>query len=402
MKQKRLWQAFERLASGAVMVEWLKEAGAELELAQAWLRPTHDAATTFPCTVPFGCGYPHRVEERRQGTLVAVADSDEGCAAFRLEAKDLLVYAVDTAKLRSGLVRALGLGTPSARQTLRARAELIGTYGASKARVYLMFPGDSSRMGREVERLFCEDPDPFVLLTPTGVHCAAEVESALRRQLCMHMALGEIVEGGQGGSLKANGTAGGLLGEFLKRAGEGRGLAKTVERLDRNVEAVARGQYELRKENEELKQLQADGYFKFVTRVEKEDFVAFAFIMAVGNRKAAAGRLGIPHRTFYDRVEGWLGRGKEYQRMHRLVEWRKAVGRKGKVGLGDVLQSGDSSENAENPTVIAEVVGRAMNESERDYPEILRQVLEALQAQNPKNWAAVRGELVEMLREEVG
>ena len=43
--------------------------------------------------------------------------------------------------------------------------------------------------------------------------------------------------------------------------------------------------------------------FKFALRVEPEDFRAFAIIMALGNRKAAADFLKVPHRSFYDRVE---------------------------------------------------------------------------------------------------
>jgi hypothetical protein len=37
----------------------------------------------------------------------------------------------------------------------------------------------------------------------------------------------------------------------------------------------------------------------------------------------------------------------------------------------------------------------------RDYPTILREILEALARQNPKNWAEVRAVVVGIIREEV-
>jgi hypothetical protein len=136
--------------------------------------------------------------------------------------------------------------------------------------------------------------------------------------------------------------------------------------------------------------------------VDGEDFRAFAVIMALGNRKAAADFLELPHRSFYDRVEKWASRGKDYQRMFRLIEWRKTVGRKIKVRLEDSVQSGEPNDTAENPETVGAVLNTIATADNRDYPEIMRQILEALMAQNPKNWASVREEVVGILREEVG
>jgi hypothetical protein len=66
--------------------------------------------------------------------------------------------------------------------------------------------------------------------------------------------------------------------------------------------------------------------------------------LILGNRRAAAEFLETPHRTFYDRVEKWPSLGKEYQKMARAVEWRKEVGRKIMVPLGESLQSGETGE----------------------------------------------------------
>jgi len=88
---------------------------------------------------------------------------------------------------------------------------------------------------------------------------------------------------------------------------QGVGLASSVGRFGEALDTVARGQYELRKENEELRQLNKEGYFKFAVRVNGADFLAFAVIMALGNRKAAAEHLKIAPRTFYHRVDQCSG-----------------------------------------------------------------------------------------------
>jgi hypothetical protein len=100
-------------------------------------------------------------------------------------------------------------------------------------------------------------------------------------------------------------------------------VERAMARFEGKLDAVARGELELRRENEEWRKLHEEGCFRFALRVEAEDFRAFAAIMALGNRKVAAARLEVPMRSFYDRVERWTERGPEYQRMFRLIGWRK-------------------------------------------------------------------------------
>ena len=401
MRQKGFWRALERLAGGAVRAEWESELGHETERAVPLVRPANGLAKTYPCTNPLGCECPHRVEELAPGRWLAVCGPDDGCPPIPLKREDLVVYGVDIGILCGGIERCFGLGPCGSRRVAGARAERVGTYGPAAAGVYLMLPGDSARMMREVDRLFNAQPDPFLLLTPTGAHCSPDVESALRRQACMHIALSEAVVLRPDGSLAPSPAAAGFLAEFVRRCGEGRGLAKAVERIDRNMDAVARRDYQLCKENEELRQLNKDGYFNFAVRVKGEDFLAFAVIMALGNRKAAADHLKIPHRTLYNRVEQWAARGREYQLMLRYMEWRKRSARHLKVELNPSLQSGDAGDRPENPETMADVLTEIAAADNKDYPAMFAEVLQALERQNAGNWMKVRKELVEMIEEDV-
>lgn len=401
--QKGFWPALERLAGGAVAIEWRGELGPDAESAWPLLRPANRLASTYPCTNRLGCECPHRIEELGPDRWLAVPGPDEGCAPIPLKREDLIVFEVDTAALCRGMAACLNLDVCGSRTVAGARAERIGRYGPSGWGAYLMVPGDSARMMREVDRLFNAHPDPFILLTPTGLHCSGDVESCLRRQLCMHIALRDIIDLGPEGKLTAKPSAGPLLAEFARRTAENKGLARTVEKIGRDIAAVAQGAYELRQENDELRQLQADGYLRFALRVDGEDFRAFAVIMALGTRKAAADFLGVPHRSFYDRVDKWPSRGKEYQKLARAVEWRKSVGRKRIVPLGDAMQSGDAGDSAANPETMKAALDRlrANEVDSRDYPALLGDILAALEALDAENWPAVRKELIGIIKEEL-
>ena len=178
-------------------------------------------------------------------------------------------------------------------------------------------------------------------------------------------------------------------------------MVRTLERMERNLELVAKDKIELRRENEELRRLNKDGYFNFAVRVRGEDFLTFAVIMALGNRKAAADHLKIPHRTLYNRVDHWSARGKEYQLMLRYLEWRKRSSRHLKVELNPSLQSGEAGARPENPETMRDVLTEIAAADNRNYPALFAEVLEALERQNAGNWMKVRQELLEMIREDV-
>jgi len=174
------------------------------------------------------------------------------------------------------------------------------------------------------------------------------------------------------------------------------------EKVSNSMDAVAQGNHELRKENDELRRFHKEGYFKFALIVDAEDFQAFAAIMVFGNRKAAAERLKIPFRSFYDRVKKWAARGKEYQLMMRYIEWRKRSGRHIKLRLEESVQSGESGGYPENPETLYEILETGLKTSDNaNRANLLADILNALQAQNPKNWMKVRDELVQIIQEEL-
>jgi hypothetical protein len=403
MKPGELWKNLERFATpAAVLAEWQEVLGGDFDWFRGFLRPTDGQALDYPCTNRPACACRHEVVPLRM--VAACRCEPRDWESIVLEPKDVLIYALDTRKLCGAIRGALGFDAPPDEGAVIDGTRgtwPVGTYGQTRSPVFLTMRLTEGEFVAELERLVGDQGEPFVLLAPTERHKTSTVQGILQRQRCAFVPLCSCLALAGAGRFTATGSIQPILDRFSQGLAEGKGLVKTVEKMGRDIAAVAQGNYELRKENEELRTLQKEGFFKFALKVDGEDFRAFAIIMALGTRKAAADFLKVPHRSFYDRVEKWTSRGKDYQRLYRFVEWRKKVGRKITVRLEDSVQSGEPNDEPENPETIEAVADKIAAADSRDYPTILREILEALAEQNPKNWVEVREEVMAIIREEV-
>lgn len=406
------WTGLEGISPGvALMVDWECMFGSTLDVIRPFLELTGERTETFPCPAVSPCGCRHSIRETRRGEWIAACCCEWDCGTYQIEPADILFHGINVERLGGAVRRALGFAEPSAAAYASRGLREVGTYAEVAAPVYLSMEGTNGLL-RELTKLLGLRDGPFLVLTPTGSSWSAEVEALARPRAGGHVALASVLEcrvqneecrmgTATKWEFRARETVQPMLAEFARRVASLRDAGGTLRSIHREIAAVAKGTYELARENEDLRKLQQEGLFKFALRVDAEDFRAFAVIMALGNRKAAADFLKVPHRSFYDRVEKWTSRGKEYERLYRLVEWRKKVGRKIMVRLEDSVQSGEPNENAENPQTVVALMDRITQGDNRDYPGILREILETLEQQTPRNWAAVRDEVVGIIREEV-
>ena len=405
MKTTGLWRTLDRFAVPAtVLAEWRMVLDGEFADAEPFLRVTQELAEGYPCTHPSRCGCQHEVVVHAPDRIVAACRCDEReCPSIPLEAADLLIHGLNFKKLCGALARAFRFEPASGNDEPFAtapRAWPVGVFARTHSPVYLCAGPTDETLLVNIEGLIAAQREPFILLVPTELHGSAAAQSLLQRHRCAFIPLARFLSFSGKGQFTAADSIQPVLDRFAAGLAAGDGLVKTVERIDRNIEAVARNQYELRKENEELRQLNKDGYFNFAVRVNGEDFLAFAVIMALGNRKAAADHLKVPHRSFYNRVDQWAARGKDYQLMIRYMDWRKRSSRHLKVELNPSLQSGESDDQPENPETMADVLTEIKAADTRSYPALFAEVLQALERQNSGNWMAVRTELVDLIKEE--
>jgi hypothetical protein len=161
-----------------------------------------------------------------------------------------------------------------------------------------------------------------------------------------------------------------------------------VEKIGRDIEAVARNQSDLRKENEVLRRenaalakMQAEGLLTFVQKIDAESFQQGVTVLVHGDVSKAARALGLSDSTLRSRMARWPKRGKAYAALAEVVRWRKAI--KGEAGAA-----------------IAKRVASGV-EREVDYPALLRDVIEELGMLDPENWEGRTASLAETLRRAV-
>lgn len=410
MKRTGIWTCLERFLSPAtVLVEWQDVLGQDFDNAKAFLRTTAEQADEYPCTNRPPCDCAHEIIPHGPGRIVAACRCDPGnCKTIRLQPRDVVIHALDPRKLCRAIRRAFKFDAPPDERAIlygAPNAWPVGTYGPLHSPVYLVIRPSEPEFLKEIEGLITGQTDPFLLLAPTQRHRTPTVQAVLQRQKAVFIPLSRTLALDAPGRFKTTNPIQPILDRFTQGLAEGKGLVKTVEKFGRDLDAVAKGNYELRKENEELRRLAADGYFKFVLSVDPLDFRYFAAIFAMGDRAKAARLFDreVKERTFYERVDSWKSRGPEYKRMFRIVEARKKAGRHGNIRLNDSLQSASVQDEAENPKTLEAVLDKlhADDLDQRSFPALLQDILNALLDMNDHNWRAIRDELVPAIREEV-
>lgn len=426
-----VWNSLEEnSATAATLAEWQDALGSDFANFTAFLQGIDRKTLDYPCTNRPACGCRHEVVALGTGRIVAACRCEpRECDSIELQTQDILLYKINMRKvagavhnafdfdLRLVLKRYDPLETPS-------DCYYVGSFGAEMFKANLVCGRDEHALLAEIDELRHRPGRPFLLITPTARHHSEVVRAKLKRNHSGIIALSETVALENDGRLTAIISIEPILAEVghvavqegktqkkleeihrevIAIRADGIGRALSLEKLDRGLESVAQGNYELRKDNEDLRRLAADGYFKFVLLVDPLDFRYFAAIFALGDRAKAARELEVKERTFYERVDSWATRGPEYKRMLAIVKARKVALRKGTVRLGSAMQFGGSQDEAENPHTMMAVLDqiKAGNLEQEDYPKLLQDILNALLDMGDKNWQLIRDELVPMIREEV-
>lgn len=120
-------------------------------------------------------------------------------------------------------------------------------------------------------------------------------------------------------------------------------------------------------------------------KVEPEFLSWVITILAAGSVSRAAKRLGIPNSSFDEKVKKYATRGGAYQALFSLIRIRqKGLGKKKVERFNDDWED-HQPENFDN-----------------DQTELLRDLIDALNGLNAKNWSNVRDEMREIVCEALG
>ncbi|MFN7140428.1 MAG: hypothetical protein ACK4UN_13910 [Limisphaerales bacterium] len=378
-REKNLWNALTVLPTGdAVLEDWKGLLGSQFDVTRPFLRPTDEQAECYPCTHRFKCQCRHNVVVHSPSRIAAVCDCEDGCETIALEPKDLIVWKVDESKLCEAIRSALGLqvGSPGLLAGMKSRQ--VGTWARMQIPVFYYSPPSAEWLILETERLFGFAREGFVLLTPTYAYYTPELEIAMQRQRGVLLPLGERLVIGAEGIFSLDGMEG--FGSILeKRLGNlsREDLAKTIEKMGRDIEAVARGTYELQTARARLEQMQGENLFRFVQKIDSDAFRIVCAILAHGDVAKASRGLKMKDSTVRDVLRSWERRGEPYRGLLRLVQWRKGSRIKGTVPFNDAMLY--------------------QKNLETNRESVFRDVLDGLMGMTEGNWEDVCEELKEML-----
>jgi hypothetical protein len=158
---------------------------------------------------------------------------------------------------------------------------------------------------------------------------------------------------------------------------------QTAAHLAPRLDSLGHEFADLQQENVVLKQNLAQMLANLAQRVDPEFFQWVYVIMGTGSVNAAAQKLKIKQTTFHQRFQAYVARGGLYRMLYKMLGIRrKGVGQKSMERYNEAL--------GEHQRGIA-----ATATDEADW----RQMLDGLEDMNPKNWSAIRDELIELVRE---
>jgi hypothetical protein len=219
---------------------------------------------------------------------------------------------------------------------------------------------------------------PFILMTPTEAQHSATVGAMQVRHgfLVLGLAPWLAITGPCAFELRE--PIDGVLAAFDQRLAAGPALVKTVERIDRNMEAVAKQKLDLSAAKARLEQMHGAGLFGFVQRIDREARELFLAILASGDVAKASRELRLKDSTMRSKIALWRKRGKPYVALAEFVRWRKSI--KGQAGV--------------------EFAKRLASGAERDvdFPALIRDAIEELEMLDPENWEEKCADLAEALR----
>jgi hypothetical protein len=198
---KRLWQAIEVLPGlAAVDAEWKDLLGADYGLAQPFLRPSRELATSYP---RLDGGLPYDLVVHGDDDFVGVC-RDSGQSVTLLK-EQLIVYELDRRLLTQRIATALEIDGTGANEAWEGRVVRLGRIVMADSRYdcFLVVPTESADIDAAASRLVAERRTPFILFCPTLRWVRSSSETRVRQQGSLLVPLAEVVASERPGILQA-------------------------------------------------------------------------------------------------------------------------------------------------------------------------------------------------------
>lgn len=218
------WAGLDGMSSGAgLMVDWDWRFGSAVDLVRPFLRATPELAGSYPCIGYPPCDCQHAlVEEGAKWLSVCSRPGECFCErdSVELEAKDLVIHALDRAQFGEAVRVALGLGecrgSPYSSLWLAEVGAVVVPGGGLRAPTYFSM-AESQVLASELGKLKSLRDGPLILLTPTPVGFGCDMKLWLEREGGSHVALSSVLVAEPGATFGVVGEAQEIMRECAER-----------------------------------------------------------------------------------------------------------------------------------------------------------------------------------------
>lgn len=355
---------------------WARIFAADFDAVRSMLHPCPgEYCTTYPDPQTGGLLNLSRFGDRWAAYRDPEADDDG--PDIELTEADVLLYRFDGDGLRELLRAALGVVGPSS--ALDASLECLGTctQGPKRRRVYWCHARNEAESLTGVQHVIARAGTDGCAVLPT-------LSEAADRILAEAGVSGVYLAGNI--SLAADGAHGGCgiacrhVPDLSRRALQGH-LDGRLDRVERGVERIGNHVRGLEAENALLKQHLVSALVQVARRVEPEFFQWVLMILGKGSVSGVARDLGLSGSTFDERLKRYADKGGLHRTLYSLVAVRrKGLGAKSVEGFNELFLGHQKSGG-------------------NDESDILRRVLDGLEALNPSNFQSMVRELIELVQE---
>jgi len=182
-------------AMGHALAGWRHILGEEAHLAEPFLRPMPETASSYPCDPKCSMNNGRRIVEHGPDDAVAIC-RDDRCTKIALRSADIVRWQSDINALSKALLGPLGLASRPVEDTPAIRWWRVGAFlaaGGLDVPVLL----STSVMPRElragVDRLLSSGLAPFIVLVARPETIDLETAALLKRSRCAVIALKDVI-----------------------------------------------------------------------------------------------------------------------------------------------------------------------------------------------------------------
>ncbi len=298
---------------------------------------------------------------------------------MKLTPAEIIIHELDAPRFGGAVGGALGFEPVDGSGVTSAAPKIwpAGMHTETRSPVFLAFCPGETELLKNLEVAASARNEPFILLAPTAGPQSEAVNALLQRQRCAFIPLGQHLAADRQ-KFRVTNSIRPILDRFAAGLADVPSIAPVLEGIQREIKSVRAERHSLLSAKARLEEMQGEGLFGFVQKIDREARELFFAILTAGDTAKASRVLSMKDSTLRSKIAKWRKRGKAYAALAEFVRWRKSIRGQSGVDFAKRLASGA--------------------ERETDYAALIRDIIEELEEFNSENWEDKCDSLANLLR----